>query len=172
MTDSGTASTDADDLDTIARAIGLVVLQWGQAEQSLDLLVAVLWQSFDGKRFAKRIPVMLEPKIHFVRACLPRQPDLTLHAEAAERLLLEFERLSGLRHDLIHGAVASLAPVNRAFVFARLEVRDGFHHHKEVHVSVDAYPQIIDQLVALGAAAHQLVAEVFEVAKDLGPIVK
>ena len=63
MNPAGSRDQDSEDLDTLARAIGLVVLQWGQAEQSLDLLVAVLWQSFDGQRFAKRIPVMLEPKL-------------------------------------------------------------------------------------------------------------
>jgi hypothetical protein len=160
------------DLDTIAKAIGLVVLQWGQAEQSLDLLVAVLWQSFDGKRFAKKIPVMLEPKIRFIRACVAADHRLKEHAKATTDLLVQFEQLSSLRHDLIHGAVASISPIGDAFVFAKLEVRDGFHHHREVRIEASEYPRLMKRLVALGRDAIALSTQVFDVAKTDSPRIR
>ena len=67
-------SSDAKDLDLIARAVGLVVLQGGQAEQSLELLVASLWQSFSGHKYAKRIPVLLTPKLSFAKARVAGTP--------------------------------------------------------------------------------------------------
>jgi hypothetical protein len=164
--------SSADELDTLAKAIGLIVIQWGQAEQSLDLLIALLWQSFDGKRFAKRIPVMLEPKIKFVRECMTREPSLAGHQAAATALLDSFEELSSLRHDLIHGAVASVSTIDDAFVFAKLDVRDGFHHHREVRIEAHAYPRLIDQIVALGKASHELVAAVFADVKNGAPSIK
>lgn len=153
---------DSTALDTIAKAFGLVVIQWGQAEQSLDLIVALLWQSLDSRHHARKIPIMLEPKLTFLRKCFESIEVLRdLNAEAAS-LLTEFERLSSLRHDLIHGAVASLAPVNGHFVLAKLDVRDGFHHVREVRVSVAAYPQLVNELVAIGRRSHELGATVAE----------
>jgi hypothetical protein len=35
---------DDDELDALFQAVGFVVVQWGQAEQSLDLATAVLYQ--------------------------------------------------------------------------------------------------------------------------------
>jgi hypothetical protein len=165
-------STDAEDLDLIARGVGLVVLQWGQAEQSLELLVASLWQSFSGHRFAKRIPVLLVPKVSFVRACIAGTSALKPLESRVLSLLAEFERLSALRHDLIHGAPASIAAVDGHFVFVRLNVQDGFHHTREVRIPIEQYPKLVDSLVALGSEAHQVAHEVFEVSKklDLTPL--
>lgn len=156
---------DAQDLDTIAKAVGLVVLQWASAEQSLDLLVALLWHSFDGKKHAKRLPKMLEPKITFVRACTASEASLSFCRSEAEQLLAKFESLSAIRHDLVHGAAASIAPIDNAFVFAKLDIRDGYHYHREVRIEADRYPALVDDLVALGREAHLLAAKVFEQVK-------
>ena len=156
----------AKDLDTIARAVGLVVLQWGQAEQSLDLLVALLWQSFDGKRYAKKIPMMLEPKIKFVRTCMESDAKLNAFQVKSGVLLSKFSELSSLRHDMIHGAVTSISTIDDSFVFAKLDIRDGFHYHREVRVSASEYPKIVDRLVELGRLAHELTSEVFVLVKD------
>ena len=159
----------ASDLDTIAKAVGLIVLQWGQAEQSLDLLVAMLWQSFDGKNHAKKIPFMLEPKVKFLRACIGAEPLLKEEVATSDELLSRFEELSSLRHDLIHGAVASISPVDNAFIFAKLDVKDGFHHHREVRIEAAEYPRIIDRLVKLGRDANALNQRVFNVLKKHKP---
>jgi hypothetical protein len=163
---------DAQDLDTLAKAVGLVVLQWSQTEQSLELLVAVLWQSLGGKSFAKRIPKMLETKLEFVRKCAAGTPALAAHRQRIEGLANSFESLSATRHDLIHGAPASIAAVDGAFVFARLEIRDGFHHHHEVRIEAEQYPQLTGRLVQLGKEAHELAASVFSLVKNGGPHVK
>ena len=165
MQNSASGPSAADELDTIAKAVGLIVLQWGQSEQALDLLVAMLWQSFGGKAYAKRIPIMLEPKITFLRACISQELLLAAEVEVAAELLDRFEALSFLRHDLIHGAVASISPVDNAFIFAKLDVKDGFHHHREVRIEAEEYPRIIDKLVALGRDANTLNRRVFEVMK-------
>jgi len=155
-------SGDKSDLDTIAKAIGLVVIQWAQAEQSLDMVVALLWQSFGGEAHARKLPVMLEPKIRFVRVCVTANSDLAEFRADAESLLAEFERLSSLRHDLIHGAVSSIAPIDGHFVFAKLDVRENVHHVREVKVPVTSYPMIMRNLVDLARNTLELVAALFE----------
>lgn len=166
------ASQGAADLNALAKAVGLVVLQWGQAEQSLDLLVAILWHSFNGKRYAKKIPLMLEPKIEFVRACTSSDPGLSQFRDAAEELLEQFKDLSSVRHELIHGAVASISPVDNAFVFAKLHIHDGYHHHREVRFEVAEYPRLVQKLIDLGRMAHELAAAVFGVVKGNATHVK
>ena len=165
MQEPSFAPSAPDDLDTIAKAIGLIVLQWGQSEQALDLLVAMLWQSFGGKGYTKRIPIMLEPKIKFLRACVSQEHLLAAEVEVANDLFDRFEELSSLRHDLIHGAVASISPVDNAFIFAKFDVKDGFHYYREVRIEIEDYPKIIDKLVALGRNANALNQRVFEVMK-------
>lgn len=156
-------SDNADDLDTIAKAIGLIVLQWGQAEQALDLLVAMLWQSFDGKNYAKKIPFMLDPKIKFLRACLAAESLLKNESDMAADIFARFEKLSSWRNDVIHGAVTSISILDNAFVFAKLDVKDGFHHHREVRIEAGEYPIIIEKLVLLGRDAIALNQKVIEV---------
>src|SRR5262249_36447884 len=130
-----------DDLDALAKAVGLLVLQWGQAEQSLDLIVAALWNWGDGKRHAKRIPIMLERKLVFVRSCLAigAAAPLFPFKPALDNLLGGFEALSVARHDLIHGAIQLAKLDNGALVFARLEVRDGAHHYREIRIDGAEY---------------------------------
>ena len=157
----------AKDLDLIARAVGLVVLQWGQAEQSLELLVASLWQSFSGHKYAKRIPVLLTPKLSFVKACVAGTPALKELEPRVLSLALGFERLSALRHDLIHGAAASIPAVDGHFVFTKLDVHDGYHHAREVRIPIEAYPNLVRNLVALGREAHETASQVFSVSLAL-----
>lgn len=158
---------DKEDLDNIAKAFGLVVIQWGNSEQSLDMLIAMLWQSFPTREFSRRIPVMLAPKLEFVRKAFAGVAVLKPLQPQAEAVFVEFDRLSKVRHDLIHGAVASLAPIAGHFVLVKFDVHDDFHHVREVRLPVSAYPQLVEELVNLGKSAGQLAHTVFELLKKL-----
>jgi hypothetical protein len=85
----------------------------------------------------------------------------------AESVFAEFDRLSKVRHDLIHGAVASLSPIDGHFVLMKFDVHEDFHHVREVRFPVTAYPKLARDLVNLGKNAHQLSHAVFELAKKL-----
>src|SRR4051812_45858239 len=97
---------DDEELDSLFRAVGFVVVQWGQAEQSLEMIVAMLYQNLGGKPLTKRIPVLLTPKLDFVRKCLTNIPTLHQFKTEGEGLTQKFEEISQKRHDLIHGAIA------------------------------------------------------------------
>ena len=163
---------DATDLNTLAQAVGLIVLQWGQAEQSLDLLVSMLWHYFNGKHYDKKIPKMLGRKIKFVRACTTSETALFEFRVSTEELLGRFEKMSSMRHDLIHGAITSISPIDNAFVFAKLDIRDGYHHHREIRFEATEYPRMVRSLLELDRMAHELAAAVFEVVKSNPPPIK
>lgn len=163
----GHADQDKTDLDSIARAFGLVVINWGNAEQSLDMLIALLWQSFPTRAYSRKIPMMLAPKLTFARKSFAEVEALKPFQQQAGSLFAEFDRLSNLRHDLIHGAVASLAPIDGHFVLMKFEIHDGFHHVREVRIPIAAYPQLTRDLVNLGRNAHHMADTIFELVKKI-----
>lgn len=157
-------SAEHEDMDALFRAIGFIVVQWGQAEQSLDLLVAALFQECGGKRLTKknRMPFMLAPKLEFVRKCVTQLPKLAPFRDEGLSLVSVFETLSKKRHDLIHGAVASLSPVDNAFPFLKLDVKDNVHHVREIRLEASEFPVLTKDLVRLGADAGSLARKVWE----------
>jgi len=161
------ADQDTEDLDNIAKAFGLVVVQWGSCEQSLDMLVALLWQSFSTRKFARKIPVMLAPKLKFARKSFEGVATLKHLQPQAESVFAEFDRLSKVRNDLIHGAVASITPIDGHIVLMKFDIHDDFHHVRELRFPVVAYPKLARDLVNLGKSAHQLSHVVFEFVKKL-----
>jgi hypothetical protein len=119
----GGTKYDDDELDALFKAVGFVVVQWGQSEQSLDMLVAMIYQQLGGKRFAKRLPKMLATKLDFLHKCFSNIVALAPFKAEAGKLIADFGRLSDRRHDLIHGAVASLSSQNGAFLPTRTDHR-------------------------------------------------
>ena len=150
-----------DDSDALYSAVGFVVVQWGIAEQLLDGVVAMLYHSFGGRTLAKRLPKQLEVKLKFVRKCVTTNPDLAPFAVKIASVADTFERLSSLRHDLIHGAIASLtAEGGMVFKFQKLDFMDPHMHRLRV-VRFDAadFPKLTEDLVDLGSLTGEVAKE-------------
>lgn len=64
------------DLETLFKVIGFVVVQWGSAEQSLDLMVANIFHCFNGDPSLKKRPRNLEPKVKFLQERFAEFPEL------------------------------------------------------------------------------------------------
>ena len=165
----GGTKYDNNELDALFKAVGFVVVQWGQAAQSLELIVAMLYQNLGGKKFARRIPVLLTAKLEFVQKCLNALPDLQSLKTEGETLVRKFEELSEKRHDLIHGAIASVSMEQGGFQFAKLDVRDGFHHFREFRFESAKFPHLTKDLIDLGAAAAALGIKLLELVKKSHP---
>jgi len=153
---------DDDELDALFKAVGFVVIQWGQAEQSLEMIVAMLYQSLGGKPLTNRIPVLLTPKLEFVEKCLTSLPPLHQFKSEGDALIRKFEELSQRRHDLIHGAVASLSIEDGGFSFIKLDVKDGFHVARPVRFESSEFPKLTKDLIDLGAASTALAKKLWE----------
>ena len=110
---------------------------------------------------------MLAPKLEFARKSFKGVATLEHLQPQAESVFAEFDRLSKVRHDLVHGAVTSLAPIDGHFVLMKFDVHDDFHHVREVRFPVAEYPKLARDLVNLGKNAHQLSSAVFEWVKKL-----
>lgn len=152
------------ELDSLFKAIGFVVVQWGQAEQSLDLSIAILYQNLGGKRYSKRLPKMLEPKLEFLSKCLSQIPALNSFQGEGKTLISNFRKLSDRRHDLIHGAIASVSATDGAFVFAKLDIKDDIHVMREVRFDAADFPALTRELIDLGVQATAFAQRLWEVA--------
>lgn len=161
-TSLGGTTYDDDELDSLYKALGFIVVQWGQSEQSLDMLVAMIYQQLGGKQFAKRLPRMLAHKLGFLTKCFDQILVLTPFKAEGEKLVREFQRLSDKRHDLIHGAIVNLSPQNGAFVFAKFDIEGDFHHVREVRLESAEFPVLTKELIDLGADAVSLAARVWD----------
>ncbi len=159
---SGGTRYEDEELDSLFKAVGFVVVQWGQAEQSLDMLVAMIYQQLGGKQFAKRLPKMLSTKLEFLTECLSNISALAPFKAEGDALVVDFQRLSDRRHDLIHGAVASLSPQNGAFVFAKFDIENDFHRVREFRFEIADFPALTKELIDLGGHATTLARCIWE----------
>ena len=151
----------SEDLSDLYTAVGFVVVQWGQAEQSLDLAVSTLYQDYGGTAYAKRMPKMLSPKLEFITKCLDvskyRQSLLVL----AEKLSNDFERLSEIRHALIHGTISEVTQRDGVYSYIKLNVQKDTHEVQEFKFDLKQFPALSDELVKLGAASEKSRGQIY-----------
>lgn len=157
---------DDDELDSLFSAIGFVVVQWGQAEQSLDLITALLYQSLGGNQYAKRLPKMLGKKLEFLGTCLEQIPTCIPLRDEGEALITSFRDLSNKRHDLIHGAISSLSAKDGAFKFAKLDIKDDIHVLREFSFDAADFPKLSKELIELGSKAVTFGHQLSDIAKS------
>lgn len=153
------------DLEAMFLAVGFVVVQWGQAEQSLDLIVSALSYGYPDKK-ARRLPVMLETKIKFLRERLPAAPELACVSTEFESLMSEFESLASVRNDLVHGAIANVSPTSNGFTFIKFD-SDGRHNKaRPVLLSGNEFPSLRKRLLHLVGEANRLAKVVWDLRPD------
>ncbi|MEQ1766836.1 MAG: hypothetical protein ABL859_05355 [Methylotenera sp.] len=144
---------DNDELDALFKAVGFVVVQWGQAEQSLDLATGVLYKHLGGMALSKHLPMMLETKLKFIEKCFAKLPTLARFRADGEDLIADFRSLSATRHDLIHGAIASVSATNGGFDFMKLDFNNDDHVVREFRFEGEDFPKLTKNLIDLGARA-------------------
>jgi hypothetical protein len=161
----GGTTYEDEELDALFKAVGFVVVQWGQAEQSLELAIAILYQNLGGKPLAKRLPKMLETKLDFLSKCLAKIPTLGHLKADGEALVADFRKLSDKRHDLIHGAIASVSPIDGGFNFAKLDIRDDKHVVREFRLEGSEFPKLTKELIDLGSQATTFAHRLWELVR-------
>jgi hypothetical protein len=162
---SGTFYGD-DELESLFKAVGFVVVQWGHAEQSIDLATGVLYQDLGGKALAKRLPKMLGHKLEFIEGCLANLPTLAFLRSEGYDLVADFRCLSATRHDLIHGAIASVSATDGGFEFIKLDFKNDDHVVREFRFEGDDFPKLTKDLLSLGARANIFACKLWELVKN------
>ena len=103
-------------------AIGFVVVNWAVIEQQIDNLVNVTFKDCGGRDLRKKadIPRSFSQKAKFLKECFKKLGPLKPFAGEGLSLVGRACNLSVERHNLVHGAVTSLVPVNGTFEFRKV----------------------------------------------------
>jgi hypothetical protein len=118
----------ADDFDQLALNVGYFVMLWANAEQWLDMCVAVVYRGLGGDVRVKRMPKNLQPRLEFLEDCFDALPALARLRGRARRVVSGFKKLSSTRHELIHGAIRDAFMTGTKYRFYKFELIDGKIH--------------------------------------------
>lgn len=150
-------------IDTLFRTIGFVVVQWGVAEQSLDLMVANIFHSFDGHSLLKRRPQHLEPKLKFLKECFSEIPELAQFRAESEALLPRFAVAGKKRNELVHGAISDISIEDGAFMFLKVDVKPNENHSiRPVLLAESDWVAFRKELLCLGRDGQTLAQRVWD----------
>lgn len=151
------------DIETLFKVVGFVVVQWGFAEQSLDLMVANIFHSFDGNPLLKRRPQHLEPKLEFLEECFAQIPELAQFRTESEALLPRFAAGGKKRNELVHGAISEISIEDGAFMFLKVDVKPKEHHSiRSVFLAESEWPAFRRELMGLGRDGQSLAQRVWD----------
>lgn len=151
------------DIETPFKAVGCVVVLWGFAEQSLDLMVANIFHSFGGHPLLKRRPQHLEPKLEFLKECFAEIPELAQFRAESEALLPRFVDAGKKRNELVHGAISEISIKDGAFMFLKVDVKPKEHHSiRSVFLAESEWPAFRKELLGLGRDGQTLAQRVWD----------
>lgn len=118
----------ADDFDQLAHSVGYFVLLWANAEQWLDMCVAVLYRGLGGNVRVKRMPKSLQPRLDFMEECFGALPVLSPLRGRARKVVSGFKKLTSIRHELVHGAIRDPFISGTKYRFCKFDLVDGRIH--------------------------------------------
>lgn len=155
------------DIEKLFKGIGFVVVQWGFAEQSLDLIVASIFHAFDGHPSLKRRPQHLEPKIEFLTECFTTFPELAQFKVEGEALMDRFSATGKMRNDLVHGAITATSEEDGAFMFLKIDVRGKQPHSvRSIFLDDSDWTDFRRELLRLGKDGQSLTRRVWDTLKE------
>jgi len=155
------------DIETLFKAIGLIVVQWGYAEQSLDLMVAAIYGTTDTTKLPLKRPMFLNAKTKFLRERLASIAELKYLQKDGNMILSQFDVFSKTRNDFIHGAISSLTPLDGTFIFSKIDIsnKDG-HSLRDIPLSVQDWKELRTELLHLGRDGQYLAQKVWDTLKE------
>lgn len=138
------------DIETLFKVVGFIVVQWGQTEQNLDLMVARLFWVFKGHTLFNQRPRNLKPKVVFLRKCFEKLPELAQFRAESEPLLARFLSVGEKRNEIVHGGIADLSIKDGAFMFLKMDVIPAKNHSiRQVFLSDSDWPAFRKELLHL-----------------------
>jgi hypothetical protein len=151
------------DLEILFKAVGFIVVQWGYAEQSLDLLVKVIFECCEGHPLLKRRPQNLNEKVILLRKCFASITKLNPSQAEASALLERFSRVGILRNDLVHSSIVDFTLKDGTFRFLKVDVIPKVEHRvREVRLSDSNWPVLRKDLLELSNDSQSFAKRIFD----------
>ncbi len=153
------------DIESLFNAIGFVVVQWGCAEQSLDLIVATIFHTFNGHSLLSHRPRMLTKKLDLLKKCFLKLSGLEPIRDEGIALISSFAAIAKKRNDLVHAAISSISAANGSFIFSKIDINEKGHSIRPIVLDESQFPHFIKDLLGLGADANKFAERLFEIMK-------
>lgn len=151
------------EIENLFKTVGFIVVQWGLAEQSLDLMVANIFYSFDGHHLLKNRPQNLKPKIKFLEKCFAEIPELAQFRADSEKLLSRFSVAGEKRNELVHSAISDISKKDGAFIFLKIDVEPkGNHNIRSVLLAESDFTAFRKELLSLGQDGQYFAQRIFD----------
>lgn len=147
--DSNLAPTSGQQFDELCLRVGHVAVSWSSAENSLDMLVAQIFQSVPDKPNEREIPKVFNRKVRYLRKAFNNAKVLQPFRDKGLRILEYLNAVAEQRHVVIHGVLLGHNTKYNAYEFSKLDLPGDKTKHFEGRVFVT--------LGALDAAAVNLV---------------
>jgi hypothetical protein len=141
------------DFTTYCFSIGFVEVNWAIIESQMDRWVQVAFAKLNIRPGGKEVQTNFSGKARYLKIAF-KNPLLSKFRKEGLALVAEMERLSETRHDLTHGVIKSVSPVDLfryELVNRRLDRKTAFHTIKEVSFDMRDFPKLGTQLLELGA---------------------
>lgn len=156
--------TPNSDEEILFKAVGFVVVQFGCAEQVLDMLATIVFSK--AKKQPKKQPVLLTAKTKFIRDNIDCHPILQQLSVEIAALLARYEKIGEKRNDIVHGAITSMDALNGVFKFAKLDIVKGdVPTLRPVHLDDAEFSNFRIELLSLVTDALQLVKKATDIVK-------
>jgi len=155
------------DMETLFKSVGFVVVLWGCAEQTLDMIVSMVFPVVGpSKRFGKP-PHFLKAKTEFLRYHFENHSDLKRFSTESNTLLTRFEVAGKKRNDLVHGAITAFSPQNGVFKFAKIDItKEDGHVLRPVFLDDSEWTSFRKELLDLGMDGGRFAQKVWDTLKE------
>jgi hypothetical protein len=147
------AEEESKDFQDLCACIGFVVVNWGLAEQSLDMIISVIYDQCGGSTITKDRPWSLKLKIKFLRQAFKQFVALQPYVEQGNEILDSLIALSQKRHNLVHGVVTGINLEDGIFPIEKFDYRN--NTLEKVQFDPKAFPKLAQDLVDLGKTITQ-----------------
>ncbi len=134
--------------DEYYSALGKVVAQWSYVEHLLDLCVAVIYHSYDGKRivYKQEIPVSMKPKLKFLRDAL-KLPSLSNFRNDGLALLSRVSPLKDKRDKMVHSIFIEINL--KSFELIKVNYTKEMHNLNKLNFNLSEYLEVEKKLKGL-----------------------
>jgi hypothetical protein len=109
-------------LEPLYRPIGELIVNWSVLDSQFIKMIAILYQTDQGKALQKQLPREFSRRLRFLRKCATKFPALSRHADDLRRALTVAKEVAIVRDALVHGAISNFDETDQRYSFVKLDV--------------------------------------------------
>jgi hypothetical protein len=119
--------------------LGHVLLNWSDAEQSLDMCVTIVFKYCGGKKLRNDLPRSLSVKVEFMRRGFRTLDTLAPLATLGLGIMDRMSAVAAKRHDMVHSALAGVESVDGKWCFMKFDYGSDIHTVRSVSFSAQEF---------------------------------